>query len=430
VRRRRNDDHKSAADKRTFLRPLLLLALTVFIDLLGFGIIIPNLPRYIETAVGNDHRLAASVGGLLAASYSFTQFLFAPLWGRYSDRVGRRPVLLLSLLGVAASFTLFGLAGRHLWMLFAARLLAGVLSSASIGVAFAYVADVTTPENRARGLGLLGACFGLGFLFGPAIGGELSRVSLGMPAFVAAGMALVNFVFTLRFLPESLSVEAREKARALGGGGYSFGLLLRVVRGPAGFLFALTFLVTLSFTALEQTFGFYLLSVRSFGVTDATQPVVTGRLLGLMGLIVIVVQGAMIGRLVDRFGEGVIALWGIALMVLGFLLFPLPRELWALAAGPMIPLGLGSALTRPALSTLVSHRGELGQGLTLSTSSSFDSLARTVGPVLGGWLFYTFGPSAPYQVAAFVMAAALLLGFARRAELLARAPVGNPVQGV
>ena len=129
----------------------------MFIDLLGFGIILPNMPQYIETAVGPDHRHAAAIGGLLAASYSFTQFLFAPLWGRYSDRAGRRPVILLSLAGVAGAYTLFGLAGEHLWMLFAARLLAGVLSSASIGVAFAYVADVTTPENRARGIGLLGA---------------------------------------------------------------------------------------------------------------------------------------------------------------------------------------------------------------------------------------------------------------------------------
>jgi MFS family permease len=143
--------------------------------------VLPNLPRYTEAAVGLDHRHAAAVGGLLAASYSFTQFLFAPLWGRWSDRVGRRPVILLSLLGVAAAYALFGLAGDRLWMLFAARLTAGLLSSASIGVAFAYVADVTTPENRARGMGVLGACFGLGFLFGPVVGGVLARYGLGVP---------------------------------------------------------------------------------------------------------------------------------------------------------------------------------------------------------------------------------------------------------
>ncbi len=410
-------------------RPLLLLAVTVFIDLLGFGLIIPNLPQYIETAVGPDHAQAASIGGLLAASYSFTQFLFAPFWGRYSDRAGRRPVLLLSLLGVAGAFTLFGLAEDHLWMLFAARLLAGVLSSASIGVAFAYVADFTTAEIRARGLGVLGACFGLGFRVGPAVGGELSRISLGTPAFVAAGMALVNFAFTWRFLPESLSARDREEAQALGSG-YSLGLLLRVVRGPAGFLFGLTFLVTFSFTALEQTFGFYLLSVPSFGVTGENQPVVTGRLLGLMGVIVVLVQGGLIGRLVRRFGEGAVALAGIALMVVGFALFPLPGALWALAAGPLVPISLGSALTRPALSALVSHRAELGQGLTLSTSSSFDSLARTLGPILGGWLFYTFGARAPYLFAAIVMALALSLALAKRGEMALRVPLSSPVQGV
>lgn len=409
-------------------RPLLLLALTVFIDLLGFGLILPNLPRYIEIAVGARHESAAVIGGLLAASYSFTQFLFAPLWGRYSDRVGRRPVLLLSLGGVAASFTLFGLAGEHLWMLFAARLVAGVLSSASIGVAFAYVADVTAPEDRARGLGLLGACFGLGFILGPVVGGVLSRVSPAAPAFAAAGLALFDLAFTWRFLPESLSPE--ERARAGREGGYMPRLLLRILSGPAGFLFALTFLVTLSFTALEQTFGFYLLSMPGHPVTPDSQPFITGLLFGFLGLIVVFVQGGLIGRAVERWGEGRVALAGIALMAVGFALFPLPHTLVGLALGPLVPLGLGSALTRPALSALVSQRAHLGQGLTLSTSASFDSLARTLGPITGGWLFYTFGPKAPYLCAAVVMACALALGTSRLAQMRERTPLDTPVQGV
>ena len=390
----------------------------MFIDLLGFGIILPNMPQYIETAVGPDHRHAAAIGGLLAASYSFTQFLFAPLWGRYSDRAGRRPVILLSLAGVAGAYTLFGLAGEHLWMLFAARLLAGVLSSASIGVAFAYVADVTTPENRARGIGLLGACFGLGFMMGPAVGGILGHRFLGLPAFVAAGMALVNFAFTLRFLPESLTPEERRRSAAAGAGGsFTPRLLFRVVRGPAGFLFALTFLVTFGFSALEQSFSFYLLSVRAFGVTGANQPLITGVILGLAGLVGVIIQGGLIGRLVARWGEGPLARTGIGLMAAGFALFPLPRQVWALAAGPMLLLSVGRALTAPALSTLVSRRANLGQGLTLSTSQSFDALARTVGPVLGGWLFNAVGPATPYLAAALVMFLASLLAYAKRAEM-------------
>ena len=396
-------------------RPLLLLAVTVFIDLLGFGLVLPNIPRYIETAVGPDHAHAAAIGGLLAASYSFTQFLFAPLWGRYSDRVGRRPVILISLVGVAGAYALFGLAGNHLWMLFAARLLAGLLSSASIGVAFAYVADVTSPQNRARGIGLLGACFGLGFMLGPAFGGFLGQKYLALPAFVAAGMALVNFVFTLRFLPESLSVEAR--ARASAAGGFSPRLLRQVITGPAGFLFALTFLVTFGFSALEQSFSFYLLSIHSFGVTPQSQPVATGSILALAGLTGVLIQGGLIGKLVARFGEGAIARAGIVLMVVGFAVFPFPRALWALVAGPMLLLSIGRALTAPALSALVSRKANLGQGLTLSTSQSFDALARTFGPITAGGLFSYFGPAAPYVISAFVMAGALALTLARRTEM-------------
>lgn len=416
-------------ETRAVFRPLLLLAVTVFIDLLGFGMVLPNMPQYIETAVGRDHAYAASIGGLLAASYSFTQFLCAPLWGRYSDRAGRRPVILLSLLGVAAAYALFGLAGEHLWILFAARLIAGVLSSASLGVAFAYVADVTTPENRARGLGLLGACLGLGFVFGPAFGGLLGGIHLGLPAFVAAGMALVNFVFTLRFLPESLSREARRDA-AGDAGRYSPALLLRVTRGPAGFLFVLTFLITLGFSALEQTFSFYLLSVFPEAVTNRNQPAISGMILGLAGVAAILVQGGLIGRLVGRFGEGRIALAGITLMVIGFLLFPAPRQVWALAAGPMLVLSVGRALAAPTLSALVSRKAELGQGLTLSTAQSFDALARTVGPIFGGFLFARVDAAAPYLSAAIILTVALLLALSKRQEMALAAPLSKPAQEV
>jgi MFS family permease len=422
---------RPGVDTATFsFRPLLLLAITVFIDLLGFGIVLPNMPRYIETAVGTDHEQAAAVGGLLAASYSFTQFLFAPLWGRYSDRAGRRPVILLSLVGVAIAYVLFGLAENHLWMLFAARLLAGLLSSASIGVAFAYVADVTTPENRARGMGVLGACFGLGFILGPVVGGVLGHYSLGLPAFVAAGMALLNGLFALRYLPESLSPEERARAAAEqrsggqnGASGYLPTLLMRALRGPAGFLFALTFLITFAFSALEQTFGFYLLSVPALGVTPERQPLVMGALLGIAGIVGVIVQGGLIGRLVPRFGEGALVAAGIALMAAGFALFPLAQNVTVLALGPMLLLSLGRPLAAPALSALLSRKTDVGQGLTLSLSQSFDALARTVGPVLGGALFSVYGPPAPYRISSLVLAAALLLALARLAHM--RRPMGN-----
>jgi MFS family permease len=405
----------------SLLRPLFLLAVTVFVDLLGFGIVIPNLPRYIEVASGSGAQHSAFLGGLLAASYSFTQFLFAPLWGAYSDRIGRRPIILLSQVGLGASYVLFGLAGQNLWMLFAGRLLAGVLSSASIGVAFAYVADVTPPEKRAAGLGILGAAFGLGFTLGPAFGGFLGHFALALPAFVAAAIAFLNFFSTLYRLPESLSVEARTQARAVPIR-FRPGAAFWVLRSPIWYLYVLTFLVTLGFSALEQSFSFYLVAVESFGVSQERQPLVTGTILGIAGLVGIIIQGGLIGRLVERFGEGVIARAGIALMMLGFAIFTLPKNLVGLVLGPMLLLSAGRSLTAPALSSLTSRKTTAGQGLTLSTSQSFDSLARTIGPVTAGSLFNYINPSAPYLVSAAVMAGALVLSLVMSNAMFAPPP--------
>jgi MFS family permease len=405
----------------SLLRPLLLLAVTVFVDLLGFGIVIPNLPRYIEVASGADAQHSAFLGGLLVASYSFTQFLFAPLWGAYSDRVGRRPIILLSQVGLGASYVLFGLAGHNLWMLFAGRLLAGVLSSASIGVAFAYVADVTPPEKRAAGLGILGAAFGLGFTLGPAFGGFLGHISLALPAFVAAGIAFLNFFSTIYRLPESLSLEARAQARETPIR-FRPGAAFWVLRSPIWYLYLLTFLVTLGFSALEQSFSFYLVAVKSFGVSQEQQPLVTGTILGIAGLVGIIIQGGLIGRLVARFGEGAIARAGIALMMLGFALFTLPHNLISLVLGPMLLLSAGRSLTAPALSSLTSRKTTAGQGLTLSTSQSFDSLARTIGPVTAGSLFNYINPAAPYLASAAVMAGALALSLIMSSAMVAPPP--------
>lgn len=405
----------------SLLRSLLLLAVTVFVDLLGFGIVIPNLPRYIEVASGADAQHSALLGGLLAASYSFTQFLFAPLWGAYSDRVGRRPIILLSQVGLGASYVLFGFAGHNLWMLFAGRLLAGVLSSASIGVAFAYVADVTPPEKRAAGLGILGAAFGLGFTLGPAFGGFLGSVNLALPAFVAAGIAFLNFFSTIYRLPESLPIESRIKARNVAIR-FRPGAAFWVLRSPIWYLYVLTFLVTFGFSALEQSFSFYLVAVKSFGVSQDSQPLVTGTILGIAGLVGIIIQGGLIGRLVERFGEGAIARAGIALMMLGFAVFTLPHTLVGLVLGPMLLLSAGRSLTAPALSSLTSRKTTAGQGLTLSTSQSFDSLARTVGPVTAGSLFNYVSPSAPYLVSAAVMGGALLLSILVSSAMVAPPP--------
>lgn len=394
---------------KAVLRPILLLAVTVFIDLLGFGIILPNLPQYIEQAVRADHQRAAFVGGLLGASYSLMQFVFAPVWGRYSDRAGRRPVILISLLGVAVAYVFFGLAGGRLWMLFAARILAGILSSASIGVAFAYVADVTTPANRAKGLGLLGACFGLGFTFGPVIGGVLGKIDLALPAFVAAGMALANFAASWRMLPESLSADARERIAAEPR--QTPGQLMgRVLRDPAAPLFLVNFVMVFGFAAIEQVFGFFLMA-RGIATLE-NQPIRMAALMGAVGLVGIVVQGGLIGHLVARFGEGSVLRAGLVILTLGYLALTLPT-----AWGPgiflaTVVLSAGRSMIAPAASSLISRRTRVGQGLVQSASQSFEALARTMGPLAAGSLFKTFGALTPYHVSAGLTVVALGVTFA------------------
>ena len=409
MRKRSHDATVSDDGFKAVFRPILLLAVTVFIDLLGFGIILPNLPLYIKQAVGHSDGNAAFTGGLLAASYSLTQFLCAPFWGRYSDKAGRRPVILLSLLGVGVAYIFFGLANGSLAMLFAARLLAGVLSSASIGVAFAYVADVTTPQNRAKGLGLLGACFGLGFMMGPALGGILGKVSLALPAFVAAGMALLNFVFSYRFLPESLSAEERARLNAPERPG-TLQQLRSVLTGSAAGLYLLSFISIFGFAAIEQAFGFFLLA-RGIA-NDKNLPERFGYIMAFVGVIGVIVQGGLIGRLVSRFGEGSVARWGMVVLVLGYIGLTLPRQWGWLVFLPAIPLSSGRSMMGPALSSLISRRSNLGQGLNLSVQQSIDALARTIGPLTAGWLFKTFGPTMPYYFSAGLTIMALLVTLA------------------
>ncbi|MDX1933917.1 MAG: MFS transporter [Capsulimonadales bacterium] len=389
-------------------RPLILLGITVLIDLLGFGIVLPNLPQYIELAVGKDHRHAAFIAGLLAASYSLTQFLCAPFWGSYSDRAGRRPVILISLIGVGISYIFFGFANGSLTLLFIARLLAGLLSSASIGVAFAYVADVTSPENRAVGMGLLGACFGLGFAFGPVVGGLLGTIDLALPAFVAAGMAFANFVLSYFLLPESLTAGQRTELARRKREAYP-AMMRRVLKDPASPLFLVTFILTFGFAAIEQAFGFFLMA-RGIA-TPETQQVRQAYLLGFVGVVGIVLQGFLIGPLVRRFGEGLLVRLGLAILTVGYVLLLIPREWGVMVFVATLFVAFGRSMIGPAATSLISRRTRVGQGLIQSSSQGFDALARTVGPLTAGALFNALGPTAPYVFSAGLTVLALFVTF-------------------
>ena len=378
---------------------LPVVYLTVFIDLLGFGIILPALPYYAE-AFGAT---GVWVGAILAA-YSAAQLVGASLLGRLSDRVGRRPILLLSLAGSAASLLLCGLAGS-LWLLLAARALAGLFGG-SIAAAQAYIADVTAPEERAKYMGLLGASIGLGFVFGPALGAGLSRFGFGAAAFTAAGLAALNLVFAFFRLPETRTAEQRSHAHAR----FDWSNLTDALRHPAiGRLLAATFLSTLAFVAMEATFA--LLGQARFGLDTGK----LGLVFTYVGVVMVVVQGGLVGRLAPRFGERALATAGALIMAASLAALPLVHTLGA-ALGVLAGLAVGQGLTTPMLSTLLSRATDADeQGGTLGLGQSLAAAARAVGPIGAGWL-YDRSVAAPYAVSAAVMVLAAFLVSTTRSD--------------
>ena len=376
---------------------LPVVYLTVFIDLVGFGIILPALPYYAE-AFGAT---GVWIGAILAA-YSAAQLVGASLLGRLSDRVGRRPILLMSLAGSAASLVLCGLAGS-LWLLLAARALAGLFGG-SIAAAQAYIADVTAPEERAKYMGLLGASIGLGFVFGPALGAGLSRFGFGAAAFTAAGLAALNLLFAFFRLPETRTAEQRSHAHAR----FDWSNFADALHHPSiGRLLAATFLSTLAFVAMEATFA--LLGQTRFGLDTSR----LGLVFTFVGVVMVIVQGGLVGRLAPRFGERALATAGALVMAASLGALPLVHSLGA-ALGVLAGLAVGQGLTTPMLATLLSRATDADeQGGTLGLGQSLAAAARAVGPIGAGWL-YDRAVGAPYGAAAAVMVlAALLVGTAR-----------------
>jgi DHA1 family tetracycline resistance protein-like MFS transporter len=392
------------------------LFFTVFLDLLGFGLVVPFLP-----GVARAHGATPLEATLLGAAFSGMQFLFIPLWGRLSDRVGRRPVLLWSIAASAAGMVLLGLA-PSLLMLFLARVWSGA-ATANIAVAQAYIADVTTPERRARGMGLIGMAFGLGFIFGPFIGGELGRFSLGgrpgaVAAFAAAGLSALNLVLAFFFLPESRTARAEAPApRRL----FLDGASLRLARGTAGVMLAvvIAFSCTFWFSGLEYTFRLFTEDAFAMGVAT------TGRIFGLMGIVTALVQGGLIHRLTRRFGEVALARAGSPLLGAGFAIIAASPALGppAMITGACVA-ALGYGLLNPSLSSYVSRQaGPEVQGAVLGVLQSGGALARAVGPAAGGLLYQLFGLRAPYTAGALGMFAVGLLSL--RLVPLRPAPVAT-----
>jgi multidrug resistance protein len=370
-----------------FFSPLGIVFTTVVIDLIGFGIVIPILPLYAK-----DLGASPTVIGALASSYALMQFLFAPLWGRLSDRYGRRPIILIALAGSAISSLMIGLAAS-LVVLFVARIFNGI-SGASYSAAQAYVADVTTPEERAKGMGLIGAAFGLGFVLGPAIGGLCAIVNPHFPFFVAAGVAALNLVLAWRRLPEP---ERRPSERS------SQRELLRAAfrDGRIAPMITITFLGTFAFVGMEQTFALLGQARFGFGLVE------TGLVFTYIGIIVAVVQGKAIGPLVARLGERRVMLMGLVLTGTALGLLAITTHLWALF--PVMALLAASGLVFPTVTSLVSKAVAAGdQGGMLGLLASSSGLARVAGPLAAGAMFDLAVPL-PYVVGAGLFAVCLLI---------------------
>ena len=389
---------------------LPILFVTVFLDLVGFGIIIPFLAYYVESFGAH-----AAVVGLLLSRYSRAQFVFAPLWGRISDRVGRRPILLLGLVGSVAGFTLFGLADT-LVLLFVGRVLMGIFG-ATIPTAQAAVADVTSPQDRAKGMGLIGAAIGLGFILGPALGGVLSnltsvvhhplfeRIPYALPCLASAALAALNLIAAALFMPESLPKERR------GAPGSHLSRIQHLSRGLSDrrlrLLVLVFFLFMLGFTMMEATLTLFI--ERRIGARDHAQLVRrVGYLFGFIGIIQVALQGGLVGRLARRFGEHKLLIAGCAVSAVALGALPAVAS-WGGIYGCAFGLACGLGLSQPSVASLISRAASADmQGGALGVSQSAASLARVLGPTIGGALFQQITPGAPYFVAAALSVAALI----------------------
>lgn len=399
--------------------PLLIIFFTVFIDLLGFGIVLPLSPYYAEHFGANPSEV-----GFLQASYSLMQFLFAPLWGHLSDKYGRRPILLMSIFGGFVSFFIFAFA-THLWVLFFARMLQGTFA-ANLSASQAYIADITTRENRSKGMGLLGAAFGLGFVLGPAIGAQLSvlgprvgaalningteALGMGFPALFASLLCLSNFTLAYFLLPESLKKEFRDQAQSQRKSRWDF-FLNAVKRPELGWLIVLFFISSFAIANMESTLALFSERRLQYGIKQ------TGELFAFVGLLMAITQGYLIRKILPVLGERKLLVIGPLLSALGLaaiaFVYSTPQML-----GAMLLLGVGSGLSNPAIMggiSLVTSESE--QGAILGLNHSLGSLARVLGPTCGGLLFLNQGPSAPYFLAGAVMFMAALLALKNNRRL-------------
>jgi DHA1 family multidrug resistance protein-like MFS transporter len=384
--------------KTTNRRNVTILSLTLGVVMLGFGLVMPIMPFYIESMGASATEL-----GLLVAISPAIQLVASPLWGSVSDRRGRKPVLAVGLLGYGLSMLAFGLSTR-LWMLFVARGLGALLSAATMPTTMAYVGDSTSDEERGGGMGALGAAMGLGMVLGPALGGLLGSESLSTPFFLTAAVCLLTLLLVLLFLPESLPPGARRAEAAALKPVAQVRALGQALFGPLGILLLMAFLVSFGLTNFQGIFGYYALTKFGYGTAEV------GWILTVVGLVSALTQGLLTGPLTKRWGEAAVIKATLLASALTFLLLLAADSLVTVLLTTAL-FTLPNALLRPAVISLTSRQSGVQQGTAMGLNNSFNSLGRVVGPVWAGFAF-DLNYDLPYLSGAIIMLAGFLAALA------------------
>ncbi len=392
--------------------PKVVLFLTIFVAMLGLSVLFP-----IIAPLSRQLGLSETQAGWFSTAYSLMQFVFAPIWGSRSERVGRKPVLLMGLVGFAISFGLFGLfaelglkgvlsGGLLFGLLIASRLVGGVLSSATLPTAQAMMADLTGRENRAAAMGLIGAAFGLGVVFGPAIGAALSKLGLVVPVFFSAGLGLLTALLATVTLRET---------RQPGPANTQIRPAWNLLRGPLLLVLAISALYTLASVGMEQTIGFYVAD--TLHLTPAQTAATVGTMLAIFGFLAAAVQGGAIRPLSKKFSPGLLIPVGLVVMGAGMLLLPFGISFWSIT-GALALVGVGSAILGPSLSAALSlGASEHQQGQVAGLNSSALALGRMTGPLIGTGLYQKVSHGAPYLFSGGLLVVLLLVTLASRQRL-------------
>lgn len=380
-------------------KQLLTIFLIIFIDLLGFGLIIPIVPFYLQGFLDNPGTIGQTIALLITAAAAM-QFIFSPIWGRLSDRIGRRPILLLSMAGMAVSHAFFALAPT-LPLLFLSRIMTGIFA-ATVPTAMAYISDVTTEEDRAKGMGLVGAAFGLGFILGPAAGGILADLGgFKLPLFGASALSLVALVLAYLTLHETVDTSnpAQRDYRR-----FNLANLARALKHPTlGILFLIFFIVNVAFSNLETVFALYIDKVFGYTTKEA------GYFFAMIGLISATVQGVFIGRFSKKFGEKKLIIGSLLLLGLSFILLPIFKQVFFFTIF-MAFIAFSLGLHNPSVTSLISkNAAKEEQGGVLGINQSFSALGRILGPLWAGFFFDRFGVGIPFLTAGVLILLAFVV---------------------